>query len=339
VLRFGTAVDHQPRSAFAIGTLFKFTHINLFFFSSIGWKKGGKGFAFRQGMRHNGRVDLRSVVPLLLMLTWTLSGANTDLQRAEEHYQHTEYTAAIQTLLLYAPKTAAVKALIGKSYYMDGQYKSFTKYLERAVAADGSNSGYNDWLGKAYGRRAEESSFIAALPLAIKARESFEKAVALNPVNLEALGDLFEFYLQAPSVIGGGVEKAEAIAVPIGQLSEPESHYVRARLAEKRKDSREAEMQYRKAMEAAPHDVGRVIDLAAFLSRQGRYQESDDLFEAASEAEPQSSKVVFERAAAYVRSRRNLPQAQKLLEKYAELPHTPDDPSRSEVARLAQNLR
>jgi len=273
------------------------------------------------------------------MLTWTLSGANTDFQRAEVEYQDAEYTAAIQTLLLYAPKTAAVNALIGKSYYMDGQYKSSTTYLEKAVAADGSNSSYYDWLGKAYGRRAEQSSFLTALPLAIKTRESFEKAVALDPVNLEALGDLFEFYLQAPGVIGGGIEKAEAIAVRIGKLSETELHYIQARLAEKRKDSREAEMQYRKAMEAAPHDVGRMIDLAVFLSKQGRYQESDHLFAAASEAEPQSSKVVFARAATFIHSRRNLPQAQKLLQEYAGLPHTPDDPSRWEVARLAQELR
>jgi predicted Zn-dependent protease len=290
-------------------------------------------------MRHNGRDDLRIVVPLLLMLTPTLSGANIDLQRAQVQYQHAEYRDAIQTLLPYAPKTAAVDALIGQAFYMDGQYKSSTKYLERAVAADGSHSSYYDCLGKAYGRRAEQSSFLSALPLAVKTRESFEKAVALDPVNLEALGDLFEFYLQAPGIIGGGIEKAEAIGVHIGQLSEAESHYVRARLAEKRKDSREAEIQYREAMEAAPHDVGRMIDLAVFLSKQGRFQESDDLFEAASEAEPQSSKVVFARAAAYIRSGRNLRQAQKLLQEYTELPHTPDDPSRWEVARLAQELR
>jgi Tfp pilus assembly protein PilF len=285
------------------------------------------------------RFNLRTAVPIILILSSALRAGAADLQRAQEQYQRTDYAGAINVLLTYAPKSAAVNALIGKSYYMNGQYKSSTAYLEKAVSDDPSNSSYFDWLGRAYGRRAEQSTFLSALPFAVKTREAFERATALDSANLEALGDLFEFYLQAPAIIGGGVDKAEAIAVRIGQLSEPESHYVRARLAEKRKLSLEAESEYRKAAEAAPRDVGRVIDLAAFLSNQGRYSESDELFQTASQTAPLSPKVMFARASAYVRSRRNLPEAERLLERYAELPHTPDDPPRAEVARLMQKLR
>jgi hypothetical protein len=101
----------------------------------------------------------------------------------------------------------------------------------------------------------------------------------------------------------------------------------------------EAESEYRKAAEAAPRDVGRVIDVAAFLSNQGRYSESDELFQMASQTAPLSPKVMFARASAYVRSRRNLPEAEGLLQQYAELPHTPDGPPRAEVTRLMQKLR
>jgi len=290
-------------------------------------------------MRRNIRWRLGGAVPLFLMLPGALPGAGTDLQRAQEQYERTDYGATIRILLSYSPKDAAINALIGKSYYMDGQYKSSTAYLEKAIAADGSNSGYYDWLGKAYGRRAEQSVFISALPLAVKTRECFEKAAALDPANREALGDLFEFYLQAPAIVGGGMDKAEAIAARIGELSEPERHFVRARLAEKRRNTREAECELRKARDAAPKDVGRVIDLAAFLSKQGRYQESDALFELASRSDPRSAKVIFARAAAYINSGRNLPEAQALLAEYADLPHTPDDPTRGEIARLTQKLR
>ena len=221
---------------------------------------------------------------------------------------------------------------------MQGQYKSSSTYLEKAVAEDPANAGYYDWLGKAYGRRAERASFVTALPLATKTRECFEKAVALDPANLEALGDLFEFYLDAPGMIGGGTAKAEAIAARIGQLSSTESHYVRARLAEKRKDSREAEIEYRQAMEAAPHDVGRIIDLATFLSKQHRYQESDRLFDLASRVAPDSPKVIFARAADYVHTKRNLSEARILLQQYSALPHTPDDPPQCDVAQIAEKL-
>ena len=116
---------------------------------------------------------------------------------------------------------------------MDGQYKSSTTYLEKAVAEDSLNSSYYDWLGKAYGRRAEQSCLLTALAYARKTRESFEKAVVLDAGNLEALGDLFEYYLEAPGIAGGGMDKAEDVAARIRRQNEVEGHYVLARIAEK----------------------------------------------------------------------------------------------------------
>ena len=289
-------------------------------------------------MRTGTQVNIKAIA-LALSLAAGARGGSMDLQQAEEHYRRTDYGAALRILLPYSPKNASVYALIGKTYFMDGQYRESTAYFEKAIAEDSSNSGYYDWLGRAYGRRAEEAVFVAAIPFASKTRESFERAVALDSRNLEALGDLFEYYLQAPGIVGGGVDKAQNIAVRIGQVSEIESHYVRARLAEKRKDHAAAEQEYRKAMDLAPADAGRIVDLARFLCNQGKYVECDALFVRAEQAQPDSSKVLYARAAAYVHSGRNLPEARRLLQRYLELPHTPDDPSRSEVSRLLKASR
>jgi tetratricopeptide (TPR) repeat protein len=265
--------------------------------------------------------------------------AGSDLERAEEAYQHTDYKAALSTLLPVSPKNGAVYALTGKAYYMDGQYRNAIICLEKAVAEDPRNSQYYDWLGKAYGRRAEESSFLTALPYANKTRAAFEKAAALDPSNLEALGDLFEYYLQAPGIVGGGVDKAEEVSVRIGRLNEAEYHYTRARLAGKRKKVQVAEEELRKAMELAPQEIGRVIDLAGFLAEHGRYEESDALFRAAAQMEPDSPKLLFARASAYIQSGRNLEDAKMLLRQYAGSRITPDDPPRSEVAKLLKASR
>ena len=101
---------------------------------------------------------------LLLLSVVTLSrGASTDLERAEELYRRTGYRSALDILLPLSPKSAATNALIGKTYYMNEQYKNVTTYLEKAVAKDPFNSSYYDWLGKAFGRRAEQASFLTAL--------------------------------------------------------------------------------------------------------------------------------------------------------------------------------
>jgi predicted Zn-dependent protease len=137
-------------------------------------------------MGHSDRPNILAAGLLLLSVVTLAPGAGTDLERAQELYQRTEYRSALNILLQLSPKSAAVYALIGKTYYMDGQYKNSTSYLERAVAEDALNSGYYDWLGKAYGRRAEQSCFLTALAYARKTRESFEKAAALDEANLGA---------------------------------------------------------------------------------------------------------------------------------------------------------
>lgn len=289
-------------------------------------------------MEHGDRPNIVTAVLLLLSVVAPSRGAGTGLERAEELYQRTEYRSALNILLPLSPKTAAVDALIGKTYYMDGQYKSSTTYLERAVAEDSLNSSYYDWLGKAYGRRAEQSCFFTALAYARKTREFFEKAAVLDEANQDALGDLFEYYLEAPGFVGGGIEKAENVAAQIRRLNEVEGHYVLARIAEKLKDSRTAEREYRTAMQLAPGDIGRVIDLASFLSRQARYQESEKLFDLARHVAPNSPKLMFARAEFYIQTGRNLPEARVLIQRYIESQHTPDDPSRSEVERLLKHL-
>ena len=295
---------------------------------------------YEEGMGYAELLKIRLTGTVVLLVAAAVShAASTEFERAEEQYQRANYKATLNLLLPLTSKDGAVYALIGKAYYMDGQYKGATNYLERAAAADVLNSSYYDWLGRAYGRRAEESSFVTALPYANKTRAAFERAVALDPSNLEALSDLFEYYLQAPSIVGGGVDKAECIAARIRGLNEAEFHYSRARLAEKRKDRRTQEMELRQAMQLAPGQVGRIIDLAGFLSKQGRYAESDDLFRLAGQTKPDSPRVVLALAAAYVQSGRNLEEAKMLLRQYASSQITPDDPPRSEAARLMKTLR
>ena len=51
-----------------------------------------------------------------------------------------------------------------------------------------------------------------AIRYAIKARRSFETAVALNEANALAIRDLLEFYVMAPAIIGGGMDKAKLLA-------------------------------------------------------------------------------------------------------------------------------
>jgi tetratricopeptide (TPR) repeat protein len=277
---------------------------------------------------------------ILAVLAWTALMAQEDgLVKARQLYDKTRYEEALALLAGLPVENGKVYALMGQCYYMLGDYKRASESLERAVRLEPGNSDYYMWLGRAYGRRAETSSFITAPGLASKARQSFEKAFQLNPRNLEAVGDLFEYYLEAPSFMGGGLDKARDLAEKTRDLDPAEYHYRLARIAEKRKQDKDAEEQLRRAMDLAPRQVGRVLDLARFLAKRGKHQESEALFEQAEKLEPESPKVMFERAKAYVESRRNLDKARELLVRYLNSPLTPEDPPRQEAERLLRQAR
>lgn len=257
------------------------------------------------------------------------------VERGRNLFARGQYKQAIELLSPQAQSNGApAHDLIGKSYYMMGEYKNAVEAFERAVNADPNNAVYFNWLGKAYGRRAETSNPLMAPSYASKARQSFEKSVALDGRNIEAINDLFSYYIEAPGFLGGGLDKAATLAKKIQAIDPVEYHYAMAQLDQQRKEFQSAESHLRRAVELAPRQAGRIIDLAKFLSKQGRHQESDVIFAQAEKVAPDAPRLLFERASSYIRAKRNLPQARQLLERYLKSTLTPDDPPRSEAEKL-----
>jgi len=270
-----------------------------------------------------------------LLAAWPLLAASSaDLDQARRLYQLTDYEASLKILEAIQPKDGPVYALIGRNHYMQGEYKKATEMLDKAVAAEPGNSDYELWLGRAFGRRAETASPFVAPAHANKARQHFEKSVQLDPRNLEALSDLFEYYLEAPGFMGGGLDKAMGVADRMASIDPVEGHWAQARLAEKKKEFGSAEEHLQRAAEMAPKKVGHLIDLARFLSRQGRYRESDQSFRKAEKIAPNSPQLIYARADTYIQQGRNLETARTLLQRYLKAQLTPDDPPRAEAEKL-----
>ena len=255
-----------------------------------------------------------------------------DLAQAEELFQRTNYEHSL-SLLDKRSEDPATNFLIGRNYLMMGEFKKASESLEKATAAR-ANSEYYDWLGRAYGRRAEVANPLSAAMLAPKARQAFEKAVALDNSNRDALDDLFDYYLEAPGFLGGGFEKAAVVAQRISALDPGEGFYDSFKLDQKQKSFTTAERHLRQAVAAAPQSVHHIVALAKFLANQGRIAESDAMFAKAEQVSPNNPRVWFAQADVLVKQRRNLDEAKVLLTKYIRSSITADDPPREEAARL-----
>ena len=278
---------------------------------------------------------------LFVLFGWAslVFAGSPDLDRAHQLYNLTDYDQSLKILHALPNKDAAAYELIGRNHYMLGEFKKATEFLEKALAAEPGSSDYTMWLARAYGRRAETSGPFTAFGHASRARQYFEKAVQLNPRNLEALNDLFEYYSEAPGILGGGLDKAQAIAAQIGRVDPAEGLWAQAKIAEKRKEFGSAEEQLRRAIEIAPHQVGRLVDLARLLARQGPFQESDQSIARAEKIAPNSPKLMYDKAEIYIKHGRNLDVAKDLLKRYLTCDLTPEDPPRSQAEKLLRQVR
>jgi tetratricopeptide (TPR) repeat protein len=287
-----------------------------------------------------GRADAAvRIVALVLVASGLVWAAGPELDVARKYYDSTDFAKSLQVLQPIPAKDGAVWELIGRNYYMQREYAKASEALEKAVAADRSNSEHELWLARAYGRRAETASPFTAPGQALKARQHFEKSVQLNPRNLEALSDLFEYYLEAPGFLGGGLDKAVATAGRIAALDAAEGHLAQAKLAEKKKEYRSAEEHLERAIESAPQQAGRLIDLARFLASQGRYQEAERSFGRAESVAPGSAQVLYARAETYIKYHNNVELAKKFLMQYLSLKLTVDDPPRSDAEKLLRRVQ
>jgi tetratricopeptide (TPR) repeat protein len=260
-----------------------------------------------------------------------------DLGRAEELYKTTNYEASL-ALLNTQTDDSAVNFLAGRDYFMLGDLKKSTEHLQKAARSQPKNSEYMDWLGRVYGKRAETSNPLSAPGYASKARQAFEASVQLNPKNNDALSDLFDYYLEAPGFLGGGYDKALAVAKKISAIDPPEGYFCLAKLAQKRKEYQTAEERMREAVSAAPHEVGHIIALAKLLATEGRTKESDAVLQEAQAINPNAPRVWFAKADLLIQQKRSLDEAKSLLQKYVHAATTVDDPPKDDAFRLLRQV-
>jgi cytochrome c-type biogenesis protein CcmH/NrfG len=117
-------------------------------------------------------------------------------------------------------------------------------------------------------------------------------------------------------------------------LDTSEGLWAQSKIAERRKDYGKAEEQLRRAVTQAPMKVSRLVDLAKFLAKRGRIDESEQTFKAAERIAPDNPRLLYHRAETYVEGHRNLDTARDLLKRYLSAILGPEDPPRSDAQKL-----
>lgn len=223
---------------------------------------------------------------------------------------------------------------------------------ERALAANPKEPRYHLRVAEAAGESAEKGNPFRQLSLGRRFKKEIDATLALDPNNVDALGPLMEYYLQAPSIMGGDKTLAHAIPARIMRVDPVAGYFAQVRLAGFDKQPGRFEELYRKAVEARPSsaaarvglanylasggvkkfdeaaqqareairiDADRVAGhtaLAAILVEQAKWRELDEALAAAEKAIPDNLGPYFSAAARCLARDVELPRAEGYLRKY-----------------------
>src|SRR6476646_861283 len=88
------------------------------------------------------------------------------------------------------------------------EFAAAVPLLEKCVAADPGNSKFHQWLGRALGLQAAQNGIVSGALSVRRVKAELEKAIELEPMNLEARQDLAVMYRAAPGFLGGSNAKA-----------------------------------------------------------------------------------------------------------------------------------
>ncbi len=227
--------------------------------------------------------------------------------------------SALQARVTANPNDAEAYCLLERAYFTLQRWDDAIAAGEKAVQLSPNNSEYHMWLGRTYGEKADKSSWATALGLAKKTRTEFERAVELNSNNFPARQDLAEFYLEAPSFLGGGKDKAQTQAAELERHNqEATAHWIRGRIAEKDKNYALAEQEFKAAVQVSNGSPERLLNLASFYRRRGRGGDVEATVSQAVAAATttQSKHFLYDAAELLFRAGRNFSGAADLLRSY-----------------------
>jgi tetratricopeptide (TPR) repeat protein len=219
---------------------------------------------------------------------------------------------------------AVAQYYLGRIALETKKYDDAQDYFERAIEKNEKVAEYHSWLGNTYGIIARDGNMIKKAMLAPKMKKEWEKAIALEPKDMDSRTSLIQYYLQAPAFAGGSVDKAKEVAYQIVKLKPAEGHLQLGNIYLSEKKRNEAEKEFKEMVKADPAYVS---GLASFYVKEKKYDQAFTLFEEALKTNPNDMSAVYQLGKTSAISGTKLERGEECLKKYLAYKPKVNEPS------------
>ena len=211
-------------------------------------------------------------IPSLAALTLIVSPAfaETDVATLIDRGYYREADSRLAAAVAATPNDPTTLACLAKVRAEQGRLDEAQKLAEKAVEAGPNLATTHFALAEVCGERAGKASILKVPGFARRFKKEVDATLAIDPKNVDALGALVQFHLQAPGIVGGDKKKIPALLDQISAIDPAQGCMARSEMAFRDKDSTQAVSWMLKAVDAEKNGADAHMALARHLSAPWR---------------------------------------------------------------------
>jgi tetratricopeptide (TPR) repeat protein len=255
-----------------------------------------------------------------------LADARADAIKAFDARQDRAALAQLQALAKTTPDDAELQDYLGRALTRAAQGEAAVAALTRAVELAPQKAEYHLHLVSALGVQVSQVGMLKKMSIAKQVREHAARAVELDPASVRARESLMQFYIQAPGIAGGSMDKAREQAAAIARLNAAEGLRIDAILARAdKKPDAEIVAAWEKAIAAPGASDDARMQYAFYLQAQEQWEAAFAQFDALAK---KNAGALYQVGRTAAMSGKNLEGGEKALRAYLETgPKAENDPA------------
>lgn len=266
-------------------------------------------------------------ITLLLCLLALSAQAQTFSEKASKMLQDKKYSElknSASGIKKGDKDYAEAQYFLGRLAFIEEKWDDASEYFEDAIDANDKVAYYHEWLANTYGTIAGRANVFKQGLLAPKIKAEYEKTVALDPTNIGAYRGLIQYYSQAPSIMGGSMEKAHECADKIKKLNPAAGYQSKANIYVREKKFDLAEKEWKEAIKTDPTLFAGLIQ---FYSNQQKYASAFSVLDEAIKKTPDNMLLQYQYGRTSALSGEQLQRGEEYLRKYLAYKPKETEPS------------
>jgi tetratricopeptide (TPR) repeat protein len=187
-----------------------------------------------------------------LLLFPVMIWSQSDFNKAKKLFDAKKYDLAkpaLEMVLKENPNHLKTLEYLGDIAGYDKSWDKAIVHYKKLKQLKPTEANFHFKYGGALGMKAKEANKFKALGMIGEVKESFEKAIELNPKHIEARWALVMIYIQLPGIVGGSESKAKKYATELLAISPVDGYLSKGHIDEYFERYVAAEINYIKANE------------------------------------------------------------------------------------------